>query len=75
MTPNAVTYGYYNKAVLESEWPSGVSSPSQLLWNKLRNVLLAVSFFNQVAKDAKTNPKNGVTPQPQTLASSLVIII
>ncbi len=21
--PNAVTYGYYNKAVLESEWPSG----------------------------------------------------
>lgn len=22
MTPNAMTYGYYNKAVLEAEWPS-----------------------------------------------------
>jgi len=36
MTPNAITYGYYNKAVLEAEWPSNVSNSSQLMWNKLR---------------------------------------
>jgi hypothetical protein len=29
LVPNAVTYGYYNKAVLESEWPSGALSHSQ----------------------------------------------
>jgi len=36
MTPNAVTYGFYNKAVLEAQWPSNVSNSSQLMWNKLR---------------------------------------
>ncbi len=46
MTPNAMTYGYYNKAVLDSEWPSNVSNSSQLMWNKLRynknNVLIYI---------------------------------
>ena len=48
--PNAVTYGYYNKAVLESEWPHGIASGSQLLWHKLRNVLTAVWLFKQAGK-------------------------
>ena len=46
--PNAVTYGYYNKAVLESEWPQGIASSSQMLWHKLRNVQTAVWLFRQV---------------------------
>merc|ERR1719239_561115 len=48
--PNAVTYGYYNKAVLESEWPHGIANSSQLLWHKLRNVLRAVWLFKQAGK-------------------------
>ena len=36
ITPNAITYGFYNKAVLEAQWPSNVSNSSQLMWNKLR---------------------------------------
>ncbi len=36
ITPNAMTYGFYNKAVLEAQWPSNVSNSSQLMWNKLR---------------------------------------
>ncbi len=42
--PNAITYGFYNKAVLESKWPSSESN-AYLTWNKLRCVLLAMSQF------------------------------
>ena len=31
--PNAITYGYYNRALIQSKW-----NPSNLLWNKLRSV-------------------------------------
>lgn len=34
--PNAITYGFYNRALLESTWPSDLRTPSQLLWKKLR---------------------------------------
>ena len=44
--PNAVTYGYYNKAVLESAWPVGIANSSQLLWHKLRFIVfLVVKFY------------------------------
>ena len=42
--PNAITYGFYNKAVLESKWPSS-ESKGYLTWNKLRCVLLAMAQF------------------------------
>ncbi|XP_043207829.1 DENN domain-containing protein 4C-like [Amphibalanus amphitrite] len=43
--PNALTYGYYNKAVLESEWPTDTIAMGRLLWSKLRNVVLAAAEF------------------------------
>ncbi|CAG2102287.1 unnamed protein product [Medioppia subpectinata] len=46
ITPNAITYGYYNKAVLESTWPTG-DTTGQLMWNKLRNVIVGVAQFRQ----------------------------
>ncbi|XP_077432016.1 DENN domain-containing protein 4B isoform X2 [Vanacampus margaritifer] len=49
VTPNTITYGYYNKAVLESKWPS-TNRGGRLLWAKLRNVLLAVALFRQPIK-------------------------
>ncbi|XP_014255544.1 DENN domain-containing protein 4C isoform X2 [Cimex lectularius] len=45
--PNAITYGFYNRAVLEATWPSGMSNSSQLLWNKLRNVILCAALFKK----------------------------
>ena len=66
LVPNAVTYGYYNKAVLESEWPSGALSQSQLLWNKLRNVLRAVQLFKKMGRVAGNRPKTApVLPAAQ----------
>ncbi|XP_067117281.1 DENN domain-containing protein 4C isoform X1 [Osmerus mordax] len=44
--PNAITYGYYNKAALESPWPcrnrSGI-----FMWTKMRNVVRGVAQFKQ----------------------------
>ncbi|CAL8261833.1 unnamed protein product [Merluccius merluccius] len=47
--PNAITYGYYNKAVLESTWPSSTRG-GYFLWRKLRNVVLGVLQFKQVGR-------------------------
>lgn len=47
--PNALTYGLYNRCVLEAEWPEYTGS-SQLLWNKLRNVVLGAAHFKLAAK-------------------------
>ncbi|XP_061885765.1 DENN domain-containing protein 4B-like [Entelurus aequoreus] len=49
ITPNTITYAYYNKAVLESKWPS-TNQGGRLRWAKLRNVLLAVALFRQPVK-------------------------
>ncbi|XP_078144118.1 C-myc promoter-binding protein-like [Centroberyx gerrardi] len=47
--PNAITYGYYNKAVLESTWPSSTRG-GYFLWMKLRNVVLGVAQFKQALR-------------------------
>ncbi|XP_060525748.1 DENN domain-containing protein Crag isoform X2 [Cylas formicarius] len=47
--PNALTYGLYNRCVLEAEWPAS-STSSQLLWNKLRNVVIGAAHFKWAAK-------------------------
>ncbi|XP_078702887.1 C-myc promoter-binding protein-like isoform X1 [Branchiostoma floridae x Branchiostoma belcheri] len=46
ITPNAITYGHYNKAILESRWPTG-NRDGFLLWTKLRNVILAMAQFRR----------------------------
>ncbi|KAK2853669.1 hypothetical protein Q5P01_006330 [Channa striata] len=47
--PNAITYGYYNKAVLESTWPSSTRG-GYFLWMKLRNVILGVAQFKRALR-------------------------
>ncbi|XP_030269957.1 C-myc promoter-binding protein-like isoform X2 [Sparus aurata] len=49
VNPNAITYGYYNKAVLESTWPSSTRG-GYFLWMKLRNVVLGVAQFKQALR-------------------------
>uniref|UniRef100_A0A673M063 DENN/MADD domain containing 4A n=1 Tax=Sinocyclocheilus rhinocerous TaxID=307959 RepID=A0A673M063_9TELE len=63
--PNAITYGYYNRAVLESTWPSSTRG-GYFLWGKLRNVVRGVVLFKQVWRRQTTHPKDthlsGKTP-------------
>ncbi|XP_056622960.1 C-myc promoter-binding protein isoform X3 [Triplophysa dalaica] len=55
--PNAITYGYYNRAVLESTWPSSTRG-GYFLWGKLRNVLRGVVLFKQMWRRQTTHPKD-----------------
>lgn len=61
--PNAVTYGYYNKAVLESKWPDHLSKP-EVLWAKIKNVIKGVAQFKLNRKilmeKRKSIPKNEI---------------
>lgn len=61
--PNAITYGYYNKAVLESPWPTGETSAT-FLWSKLRNVIIGVGAFKRSSRSRvkcrKSLPFDGV---------------
>uniref|UniRef100_A0A4W6DE17 DENN domain containing 4B n=1 Tax=Lates calcarifer TaxID=8187 RepID=A0A4W6DE17_LATCA len=66
ITPNTITYGYYNKAVLESKWPS-TNQGGRLRWAKLRNVLLAVAQFRQ---PIKRRQKSGSVGSPAGVRDS-----
>ncbi|XP_019389377.1 PREDICTED: C-myc promoter-binding protein isoform X1 [Crocodylus porosus] len=52
--PNAITYGYYNKAVLESTWPSS-NRGGYFLWMKIRNVVLGIAQFKRALKKLPAN--------------------
>ncbi|CAI5661474.1 unnamed protein product [Oreochromis niloticus] len=67
ITPNTITYGYYNKAVLESKWPS-TNQGGRLRWAKLRNVLLAVAQFRQPIK--RRQKSGSVGSRGETAAES-----
>ncbi|NXX42056.1 DEN4C protein, partial [Tricholaema leucomelas] len=54
--PNAITYGYYNKAVLESPWPSSNRS-GIFLWTKVRNVVRGTAQFRQCLKKSAQSPQ------------------
>ncbi|XP_076847133.1 C-myc promoter-binding protein isoform X2 [Brachyhypopomus gauderio] len=55
--PNAITYGYYNRAVLENTWPSSTRG-GYFLWGKLRNVVRGVVQFKQVWRRQASHPKD-----------------
>ena len=46
--PNAITYGFYNKAVLEAHWSSDMANHSRLLWNKLRLVFYTFNVVQNI---------------------------
>jgi DENN domain-containing protein 4 len=52
--PNALTYGFYNRCVLESEWPSETAISSQLRWSKLKNVVFGAAHFRRAGKKLAT---------------------
>uniref|UniRef100_A0A8C0UUX3 DENN domain containing 4C n=1 Tax=Cyanistes caeruleus TaxID=156563 RepID=A0A8C0UUX3_CYACU len=63
--PNAITYGYYNKAVLESSWPSSNRS-GIFLWTKVRNVVHGTAQFRQCLKKSTQSPPVPVIPGGQS---------
>uniref|UniRef100_A0A672U9W1 DENN domain containing 4A n=1 Tax=Strigops habroptila TaxID=2489341 RepID=A0A672U9W1_STRHB len=69
--PNAITYGYYNKAVLESTWPSS-NRGGYFLWMKVRNVVLGIAQFKKALKKLPANTSHTATPGRVLTTSSLL---
>uniref|UniRef100_A0A8C8B482 DENN domain containing 4A n=1 Tax=Otus sunia TaxID=257818 RepID=A0A8C8B482_9STRI len=59
--PNAITYGYYNKAVLESTWPSS-NRGGYFLWMKIRNVVLGIAQFKKALKKLPASTSHTTIP-------------
>uniref|UniRef100_A0A8B9VSD8 DENN domain containing 4A n=1 Tax=Anas zonorhyncha TaxID=75864 RepID=A0A8B9VSD8_9AVES len=59
--PNAITYGYYNKAVLESTWPSS-NRGGYFLWMKIRNVVLGIAQFKRALKKQPASTSHTALP-------------
>ncbi|CAG5132786.1 unnamed protein product, partial [Candidula unifasciata] len=47
--PNAITYGYYNRVMLEAKWPSP-KSKGHLRWLKIRNVIIGIAHFRRAIR-------------------------
>ncbi|XP_066897533.1 DENN domain-containing protein 4C isoform X6 [Kogia breviceps] len=62
--PNAITYGYYNKVVLESPWPSSTRS-GIFLWTKVRNVVRGLAQFRQPLKNTVQKSQVSSISAPQ----------
>ncbi|XP_073492619.1 DENN domain-containing protein 4C isoform X1 [Aquarana catesbeiana] len=65
--PNAITYGYYNKVVLVTPWPSSNRS-GNFLWTKVRNVIFGLSQFRNPMKKAKAGSRSFSVPASQGAA-------
>ena len=69
--PNAITYGLYNKAILESKHASERNSAYHL-WRKLSHVVMGVAQFKRVAshKDKKNMEEKAVTTTTMTTTAA-----
>lgn len=45
--PNAITYGFYNRAVLEAQWPSMTTLSAQKYWTKIRMSVRAIALLKR----------------------------
>ncbi|XP_041375007.1 C-myc promoter-binding protein-like [Gigantopelta aegis] len=52
--PNAITYGFYNKVMLEAKWPSRYAR-GVILWTKLRNVIRGIAQFRNSVRYRRTS--------------------
>ncbi|XP_039500306.1 DENN domain-containing protein Crag isoform X1 [Drosophila santomea] len=55
---NALTYGFYNRCVLESQWPQDSTTISQIRWNRIKNVVLGAAQFRKAGKQRAASKVN-----------------
>lgn len=48
---NAITYGFYNRCVLEATWPQDAGGASQLRWRRVRNLVGTVAEFKRRGRE------------------------
>lgn len=48
---NAITYGFYNRCVLEATWPQDAGCASLLRWRRIRNMVRTVAEFKKRGRE------------------------
>ena len=49
VVPSSISYGYYSKAVLESEWKADATDEN-LFWKKLRHLVQVTGYLRRLGK-------------------------
>ncbi|XP_017086117.1 DENN domain-containing protein Crag isoform X2 [Drosophila eugracilis] len=66
---NALTYGFYNRCVLESQWPQDSTTLSQIRWNRIKNVVLGAAQFRKAGKQRAASKVNKSLSASQDLST------
>lgn len=70
--PNALTYGFYNRCVLEAQWPSDSTNQSKLRWNRLKNVVIGVALLRRGGRHyASAKRANASDPNLNALEAAI----
>ncbi|XP_059061581.1 DENN domain-containing protein Crag isoform X2 [Achroia grisella] len=73
LQPNALTYGYYNRCVLETAWPQDMPSGSQLLWNKLRIAVMGAALFRKAGAQRASRNAAAAATTATTVPTTTVV--
>lgn len=52
--PNALTYGFYNRCMLDAQWPSDSANASRLRWTRLKNVVMGAAHLRRGGRTQAT---------------------
>uniref|UniRef100_A0A182JSM0 UDENN domain-containing protein n=1 Tax=Anopheles christyi TaxID=43041 RepID=A0A182JSM0_9DIPT len=69
--PNALTYGVYNRCVLEAEWPSDSILSSQMRWSRLRNIVIGAAHFKRAGKKCAERRRLSLSNENNLIDSTL----
>ena len=58
---NAITYGFYNRCVLEATWPQDAGGASQLRWRRVKNVVKTVAEFKRRGREYAEKRRRGIS--------------
>uniref|UniRef100_A0A182PR40 UDENN domain-containing protein n=1 Tax=Anopheles epiroticus TaxID=199890 RepID=A0A182PR40_9DIPT len=69
--PNALTYGVYNRCVLEAQWPSDSILSSQMRWNRLRNIVMGAAHFKRAGKKCADRRRLSLSNENNLIGNAL----
>uniref|UniRef100_A0A182SMT4 UDENN domain-containing protein n=1 Tax=Anopheles maculatus TaxID=74869 RepID=A0A182SMT4_9DIPT len=69
--PNALTYGVYNRCVLEAQWPSDSILSSQMRWHRLRNIVIGAAQFKRAGKKFADRRRRSLSHESTSIGGAL----
>ncbi|XP_035899024.1 DENN domain-containing protein Crag-like isoform X1 [Anopheles stephensi] len=72
--PNALTYGVYNRCVLEAQWPSDSILSSQMRWHRLRNIVIGAAHFKRAGKKFADRRRRSLSHESSSIGGALELV-